>query len=147
MLFRSDMTSPSIATLLDILECLGTDLPRFFQEQAEAKVVFTQEDFAVKEDPETGSAICWLIPNAQKNQMEPILVTIQPDGQTYPDNPHEGEEFGYVLEGNITIVLGQRTIKARRGDSFMIDPSVPHYLENHGKKPARILWISTPPSF
>jgi transcriptional regulator with XRE-family HTH domain len=142
-----DLTSPSIATLRDILECLGTDLPRFFQEQAEAKVVFTDEDFAIKEDPETGSDICWLIPNAQKNEMEPILVTIKPGGNTYPDNPHEGEEFGYVLEGSIIIVLGQRRIKARRGDSFMINPSVPHFLENPGKKTARVLWISTPPSF
>ncbi len=142
-----NMTSPSIATLRDILECLGTDLPLFFQEQAEDKVVFTNDDFAIKEDAELKSSICWLIPNAQKNEMEPILVTIEPGGQTYPDNPHEGEEFGYILEGNITIVLGQRRLKAKKGESFMISPGVPHHLENKGKKQAKLLWISTPPSF
>ncbi len=142
-----DMTSPSIATLMDILESLGTDLPHFFQEQTDEKVVFTQDDFAVKDDAESGSRICWLIPNAQKNEMEPILVTLNPDGSTYPDNPHEGEEFGYVLDGSITIHLGNRKLKARRGDSFMIRPNEPHYLSNSGKRAARILWISTPPSF
>lgn len=142
-----NMTSPSIATLRAILDSLGTSLPLFFQEPTDEKIVFTPEDYAVKADPESGSEICWLIPNAQKNEMEPILVTLAPGGSTYPDNPHEGEEFGYVLEGNVLISIGRRKLKARKGDSFMISPNEPHSLINNGKRPARILWISTPPSF
>ncbi len=79
--------------------------------------------------------------------MEPILVLLTPGGSTYPDNPHEGEEFGYVLDGQIAIHLGQRVIKARKGESFMLQPQVPHFLSNPGKRPARILWVSSPPSF
>jgi transcriptional regulator with XRE-family HTH domain len=142
-----NMTSPSISTLVDILESLGTDLTHFFQEQADEKVVFGQDDFAVKADEETRSQICWLVPNAQKNSMEPILVTLAPDGSTYPDNPHDGEEFGYVLDGTITIHLGSRKFKAKRGESFLIHPNEPHYLVNSSRKTARILWVSTPPSF
>lgn len=142
-----DMTSPSIATLVDILASLGTDLNHFFQEQAEEKVVFSPQEQAVKTDADAGSQICWLIPNAQKNAMEPILLVLDPKGSTYPDNPHEGEEFGYVLEGSILIHLGSRKYKARRGDSFMIRPSEPHHLSNTGKRNARILWVATPPSF
>jgi transcriptional regulator with XRE-family HTH domain len=142
-----NMTSPSIATLIDLLESLGTDLPSFFQAPADEKVVFTPDDFAVKQDPESGSEICWLVPNAQKNEMEPILVTLAPGGSTYPDNPHEGEEFGYVLDGTVVVLLGSRKLKARKGDSFLIRPSEPHYLQNTGRRTARVLWISTPPSF
>ncbi len=142
-----DITSPSIATLVDILAALGTDLPRFFQEHDDEKVVFGSDDYAVKTDSEGGSEICWLVPNAQKNAMEPILVLLTPGGSTYPDNPHEGEEFGYVLDGQIAIHLGQRVIKARKGESFMLQPQVPHFLSNPGKRPARILWVSSPPSF
>jgi transcriptional regulator with XRE-family HTH domain len=142
-----NMTSPSIATLIDLLESLGTDLPRFFQEPADEKVVFTPDDFAVKVDQEAGNEICWLVPNAQKNEMEPILVTLAPGGSTYPDNPHEGEEFGYVLDGQVVVNLGSRKLKARKGDSFLIRPSEPHQLQNPGRRPTRILWISTPPSF
>jgi transcriptional regulator with XRE-family HTH domain len=142
-----NMTSPSIATLRDILESLGTSLQGFFQETADEKMVFTAEDYAVKADPESGSQICWLIPNALKNEMEPILVTLAPGGSTYPDNPHEGEEFGYVLDGNILIQLGSRKLKARKGDSFLIRPHEPHALINNSRRPARILWISSPPSF
>lgn len=142
-----NITSPSIVTLKDILDSLGTDLPAFFQEQAVSQVVFSSQDYAVKEVSEQGQEICWLIPNAQKNEMEPILVTLHPGGQTGTDHPHEGEEFGYVLEGQIMITIGQRKIKARRGDSFQINPSEPHALSNPGKRIARVLWISTPPSF
>jgi transcriptional regulator with XRE-family HTH domain len=142
-----NMTSPSIATLRDILESLGTSLQVFFTDAADDKVVFSGDDYAVKADVESGSTICWLIPNAQKNEMEPILVTLSPGGSTYPDNPHEGEEFGYVLEGSIVIQLGSRRIKARKGDSFLIRPNEPHALINSGRRPARILWVSSPPSF
>ena len=46
-----DMTSPSIATLEDLLQCLGTTLGEFFnEEQEEEQIVFTEEDFFVKKD-------------------------------------------------------------------------------------------------
>ncbi len=141
-------TSPSIATLVDILASLGTNLNSFFQEEGDEKFVFNQDDYNIKCDSETGSCICWLIPNAQKNAMEPILLSLEPGGSSYPDNPHEGEEFGYILEGNINIHLGQRVLKAKKGDSFIIKPLEPHYLVNtSNKRKARVLWISTPPSF
>ena len=41
-----DLTSPSIATLVDILKCLGTDLREFFDETEEAQVVFSKDDYA-----------------------------------------------------------------------------------------------------
>ena len=96
-MLERDQTSPSIATLKDILEALGTNLADFFDDDEQEKVVFGGDDYAVKEDLELKNKTCWLIPNAQKNEMEPILVTIEPGGRTYPDNPHEGEEIGYVL--------------------------------------------------
>ncbi len=142
-----DLTSPSIATLTDILEALGTDLADFFSEQKEEKVVFGAEDVFVKEDEEAGHAIHWLVPNAQKNSLEPILVTLSPGGKTWEDDPHEGEEFGYVLTGSVSLHLGERVLKVRRGSSFCFKPSSVHYIVNSGKSEARVLWIATPPSF
>ena len=108
-LLERDLTSPSLDTLSDLLETLGSDLPTFFREKDE-KIVFGAEDIFVKEDPEgLKGMIRWLIPSAQKNQMEPILVEMAPGGETAEDDPHEGEEFGYVLAGTLRIVLGERT--------------------------------------
>ncbi len=142
-----DLTSPSIATLTDILEALGTDLADFFAERREEKVVFGTDDVFVKEDEELGHAVYWLIPNAQKNLLEPIMVTLSPGGSTLEDDPHEGEEFGYVLAGSIILRLGEREFKVRRGSSFCFKPSSVHSIHNNGKTEAKVLWVATPPSF
>lgn len=146
-LLERDLTSPSLDTLSDLLETLGSDLPAFFSKDDE-KLVFGEQDIFVKEDPEgLKGRIKWLIPSAQKNQMEPILLEMDPGGQTDEADPHEGEEFGYVLSGAIRIVLGDRTERVRKDESFCFRPNAPHRLVNAGKTPCRVLWVSTPPSF
>jgi len=147
-LLERDLTSPSLDTLSDILESLGTDLPTFFRNSGSEKMVFSSEDIFVKEDPEgICGVIKWLVPSAQKNQMEPILVEMGPGGETVEDDPHEGEEFGYVLSGSIRIVLGDRTEKVKKDESFYFRPTAPHKLVNAGKTPCKVIWVSTPPSF
>nr|MDD6335513.1 XRE family transcriptional regulator [bacterium] len=143
---ESDQTSPSIATLVDILEVLGTDLRDFFSEPVEEKLVFGPEDIFVSTD-EAGIATAWLVPNSQKNDMEPILIELPPDAATPVDDPHAGEEFGYVLSGAIRLHVGERVQRARKGESFYYRATQPHSIENAGKTPARILWVATPPSF
>lgn len=140
-----NLTSPSIATLMDILQCLGTDLKTFFDDSKDEQVVFSQEDFFCKNDTELKNSIEWIIPNAQKNNMEPIKLTLEAGGSTYPDNPHEGEEFGYVLQGNINIVVGNKSYKAKKGEAFYFVPKYKHYIES--KSGAVIIWVSSPPSF
>ncbi|QNM05085.1 cupin domain-containing protein [Qiania dongpingensis] len=140
-----DLTSPSIATLTDILQCLGTSLNEFFTAEPEEQVVFGTEDYFEKKDGELGNCIQWIIPNAQKNIMEPILLTLEKGGSTYPDTPHEGEEFGYVLQGSLVIHVGTKSYKAKKGESFYFTPDKKHYLTS--KAGAVLLWVSSPPSF
>lgn len=142
-----DLTSPSIATLVDILECLGTNLREFFNETMEEKIVFGQNDIFIKENKELGHFIKWLIPNSQKNSMEPILLTLEVGGCSELDDPHGGEEFGYVLAGTVYLHLGQQKFKLKKGESFYFKPSVEHYLANESRNKAILLWVSTPPSF
>ena len=144
---ENDITSPSIATLMDILEALGTDISSFLNDRSETRVVFTPDDTFEKEDDEAGTVIRWLVPNAQKNALEPILVSIRPGGQTAELDPHEGEEFGLVLSGAVTLIDGDTQHRVHKGDSFYFHPQGVHWLQNNGKTPAKVLWISTPPSF
>ena len=78
---ENDLTSPSIATLIDILEILGTNLPDFFSDTKEEKVTYSKDDMFETEDSELKYSLKWLIPNAQKNAMEPIMITIEAGGQ------------------------------------------------------------------
>ena len=70
-----DLTSPSIATLVDILNSLGTNLKDFFSDDNDEQIVFHDTDYCEKYDAELKNRIEWIIPNAQKNAMEPIRVT------------------------------------------------------------------------
>lgn len=142
-----NLTSPSIATLCDILECLGTDLRGFFSDSSDDKIVFPASDTFVKEDPEAGVTIRWLVPSCQKNQMEPILITLEPGASAPFHDPHEGEEFGYVLSGSVLVHRGALKKRVRRGDCFSFKSGVAHGLSNPGKTQARILWVAHPPSF
>lgn len=141
-----DLTSPSIATLVDILECLGTSPRAFFSDEGKQKIVFSQNDMFEKDD-ETHGHITWLVPNAQKNEMEPILVTLSPGQATQPQDPHEGEEFGFVLSGSVQLHYGAGKQRVKSGESFCFHPSAAHWLANAGRSVAKVLWVSTPPSF
>ncbi len=141
-----DLTSPSIATLIDILECLGVSPRAFFSEDGDRKLVFAQSDMFEKDNGQHGH-ITWLVPNAQKNDMEPILLTLAMEQATLPHDPHEGEEFGYVLSGSIYLHYATGKQRVKTGESFCFHPNATHWISNAGRSMAKILWVSTPPSF
>jgi DNA-binding protein len=142
---ENDLNSPSIATLTDILSALGSNLSEFFREEAKEKVIFGKEEYFEKDAD--GVLWKWLIPNAQKNMMEPVLVELAEGVSTSGDIPHEGEEFGYVLEGRIAVVLGNKQYICKKGEAFYYSAGKPHSILNKGKGKAKFLWISTPPNF
>ncbi len=142
---ENDLTSPSIATLCDLLNALGSNLSDFFHEDSEEKIVFSEAEYIEKQSE--SMMLRWVIPNAQKNMMEPVLVELAPQAKTEPDIPHEGEEFGFVLEGKIDVVIAGKHHPAKKGESFYYTADKEHYLENKGKRNAKIIWISTPPNF
>lgn len=140
-----DLTSPSIATLEDILMCLGIEIKDFFSYNTETKVAFKYDDYFEKRDDEHKNIIEWIIPNSQKNMMEPIRLTLKPKGSTIFDNPHEGEEFGYLVKGDLTVHIGNMKHKVIEGESFYYKADRVHYLSSD--MGAELIWVSSPPSF
>ena len=144
---ENDLTSPSIATLIDILEILGTNLKEFFSDDKDEKITYKYEDMFETENHDLKYKLMWLVPNAQKNEMEPIMITLGPGGKYTEEELHEGEECGDVLAGTITLHLGDKSYKVKKNESFYFKPRSNHYISNSGKTPAKVIWISTPPSF
>lgn len=140
-----NLTSPSVSTLEDILEALGTDLATFFKNSKESKIVFQKDDYFVDEHDEF--CIHWIVPNAQKNEMEPILLELHPQEESMVIEPHDGEEFGYVLEGRATLVFGEKEYPLKKGETFYIKGKYRHYLKNEHKSDMKLLWITNPPRF
>ena len=138
-----DLTSPSIDSLSDILEALGTNLSEFFQEDKNDQFVFRSEDFFV--DERENCTVNWIVPNTQKNEMEPILLEIPEGGKSFNVNPHGGEEFGYVVDGSVILVIGDKKYSVKKGETFYYVSGKQHYLTS--KVGATVLWISSPPTF
>lgn len=143
---ENDLTSPSIATLIDILSALGTDLKDFFsEEEQEEKISFNKNEFIEKKTEEY--TLNWLVPNAQKNAMEPLHIVLNSGSSTDEDFPHEGEEFGFVLKGEIVLILGKRKVKVKKGESFYYTANKVHQIINKGEREAEFIWVSSPPTF
>lgn len=142
-----DLTSPSVSTLSDIVEALGSNLTEFFNEPEKEKVVFDEEDAFINYSEETKSEIKWVVPNAQKNMMEPILLTLDQEGESRRYLPFEGEEFGYLLKGKIKLFLNDEEYIIKKGNFFYTKANFTRRVLNIAKGKSVLLWISTPPNF
>lgn len=140
-----DLTSPSISTLNDIVEALGISLSDFFTTSKDIKQVFSQVDFFI--DKQADYQITWIIPNAQKNSMEPIIIDIKANCESMLIEPHEGQEFGYVLSGQIEIIFDNTREVVKKGETFYLFGDKQHYLANKTNKNAKVMWITNPPIF
>ena len=117
----------------------------FFSDDQEARVVYNQDEQYVKEFD--GYIQTWLIPTSQQHKLEPILVELNPGSETFHDYPHEGEEFGYVIEGEIIVAYGNISKVCKANESFHFISDKEHYIQNKSKGKAKVIWVSTPPNF
>jgi transcriptional regulator with XRE-family HTH domain len=80
--------------------------------------------------------------------MEPHRFRIPPAAGSGEAYSHEGEEFLYVLRGELEMILGDgERHHLCRGDSFYFESSTRHQWKNPGQQEAVVLWINTPPTF
>lgn len=80
--------------------------------------------------------------------MEPHLFHVAPGaGSGEGEYAHEGEEFLFVLSGELDLVVHGTDYKLKKGDSFYFESTTPHRWSNSATKEAVILWVNTPPTF
>ncbi len=142
-----DLTSPSLDTLVDVLEALGTNLSDFFKTDKKEQIVFKKEDYFEGSYDKLGLHMTWIVPNAQKNSMEPIIFLLEEEGETKEYTPFEGEEFGYVVQGMIKLVVGEEEYILEEGETFYLFPDQSRKIININKGKSKLLWITNPPNF
>ena len=79
--------------------------------------------------------------------MEPHLFRIKPNAGSGEPYAHEGEEFIFVLRGDLEIALDGEEYHLKRGDSFYFESATPHRWKNPGRSETWLLWVNTPPTF
>jgi transcriptional regulator with XRE-family HTH domain len=126
---------PSLAPLMRVARALGVRFGAFFDDQEHLGPVITRSDerprvarFSGKDRPGRGELDFYsLAANKAGRHVEPFIVNIHPSSARTPKlSAHEGEEFIYVLTGEVEVNYGRETHRLRAGDSIYYDSLVPH---------------------
>ena len=147
-----ELCSISISSLHEICSVLGINLAEFFASLESSK---RSEDPArrlsevLKEGSQpsvtTADAAIryrFLTREFPNRKLEIVIAEITP-GHQYPLASHGGEEFGYVLQGQLRLMIRKQEHLLGPGDSYHFDASVPHGYEAEGEEPVRVMWIGT----
>jgi transcriptional regulator with XRE-family HTH domain len=147
---EQDRNVPSLAPLIKIARALGVRLGTFLDDsdsfgpvvvrsgEYQKGVRFTSQLSEAREHLNFFS----LASDKAGRNMEPFIVDIEPSLQSdYMLSSHEGEEFIYVLEGDVEINYGKEIYKLAKGDSIYLDSIVSHNVHSADNSSARILAV------
>ena len=150
---ESGAVTPPVATLLKIAQALDTHIGDFFIEAAPRKryeVVRKSEHKKVSRKPAPGkSPLSYsyeaLAFRLEKRHMEPFLVEFDIDiDEEVPPLSHKGEEFVFVLEGEIEFHAEDDVVRLTSGDSLYFDSNIPHAFIGKGTVKARAIVVIYP---
>lgn len=144
---ENDATSPSIATLKDIVDVFGISMQEFFSEEPDQDIVFGRDARVQATDDSDNIKVELLVPGAQNREMDPVLVTLDPGGEMDEQPIHVGEEFGFVISGKVQLRLDNKLYTVDKGECFYFSSDRKHTVKNIGKGAAKLLWVVTPPTF
>jgi transcriptional regulator with XRE-family HTH domain len=136
-------TSPSIATLKKIAVELGTTIGYLIDELPPVEGPVTKGKNRKKiENAVPGVTIELLTTPDIHKTMEPFYFTLSPGmTSTNRNSVHHGQEFVFVIEGQIEILLSGDKYLLEENDSIYFNSSIPHSFHNPGDKPARAVWV------
>lgn len=146
---ENHLVSPSLGTMTKLARALGVRVGNFLGEtQGEPFTIVRKDErknvsrFASKEGVKYGYSYESLGFDKKDRHMEPFIVTLEPATvKTSKTSSHEGEEFIFVLEGEMEVILGNHTDILSPGDSIYYDSTIPHRVQCHQDKETRILAV------
>lgn len=142
-------SSLALTSLHKVAKALGTDVASLFpvDQAGEPHPLphLTRSDehseIAIAASQRTYKVLSGRAPN---RVLEPLFVTIHPSDRIEEAYSHEGEEFCYVLSGELRYVIDRTEYRLGQGDSIHFHATVPHAIQNDTDKPVQALWVLTP---
>jgi len=146
---ENHLVSPSLGTIIKLARAFGVRVGDFLGEtQGEPFTIVRKDErkkisrFASKEGVKYGYAYESLGFDKKDRHMEPFIVTLEPATvKASKTSVHDGEEFIFVLEGEMEVILGNHTDVLYPGDSIYYDSTIPHRVQCHQDRVARILAV------
>ena len=88
-----------------------------------------------------------LLPDPVDKLLYASIHVVEPGAGSEGAIEHQGEEVGYVLEGEFELVVDGQTYRLQQGDSFFFRSNLPHGYRNPGAVTTRVVWVNTPSTF
>jgi DNA-binding transcriptional MerR regulator/quercetin dioxygenase-like cupin family protein len=140
---RSQM-SGSVGTLRKLARFYKTNILDFFDANGASS---GQVQPAQRKVLEAGPGVRMELLAWGNTVMEPHLFRVAPGAGSGDSYTHEGEEFLYILRGELMITLEKEEFRLKAGDSFYFESATPHYWKNPARAETWVLWVNTPPTF
>ena len=146
---------PSLTPLIKLGRVLGVRIGTFLDDQENMGPVVNRKNekksitrFSDKDNPVSSDLDFYsLAANKADRHMEPFVIDIYPSSEEgYKLSSHEGEEFIYVLHGEIEVIYGKDIYTLAEGDSIYYDSVVKHHLHSKGEAAAKILAVLYTPA-
>jgi len=145
---ENDKASPSIRTLRNISNVLGVRIIDFFSDEIiNDPKVLNQDQWTEVLLPGWKADARQLVHIVGNKRMQPFYTVIPPGGRSREPYAHQGEEFGIVLEGNVTLTIGKEIYEVGPMTSFYYSSLLPHSWVNNGNEPCRVIWVVSPPAW
>lgn len=145
---ETDAASPPLGVLIRIAKALDMKLGRFLSSGATRPFTIVRKEdrrvvarFTSAKDNAYGYAYESLAPDKKDRHMEPFMVTLMPSSGKKELSSHAGQEFIYVLQGDMEVALDDQTQILRPGDSIYYDSTIPHLVRCRGDKETVILAV------
>ena len=145
---EADATAPPLGTLTKLARALEMKMGYLLTTGEPKPFVITRKDerkpvsrHAAEQQNKYGYSYLSLSPGMRDRNMEPFLVTLSPTLEEVPGSVHEGEEFIYVLEGEMEVIIGEHREVLYPGDTIYYHSSIPHVVKCHQGKPSKILAV------
>jgi transcriptional regulator with XRE-family HTH domain len=145
---EADATAPPLGTLTKLARALEMKMGYLLTAGEPKPFVITRTDerkpvsrHAAEQQRKYGYSYLSLSPGMRDRNMEPFLVTLSPTAEEMPGSAHEGEEFIYVLEGEMEVIIGEEREVLYPGDTVYYHSSIPHVVKCHQGKPTKILAV------
>jgi transcriptional regulator with XRE-family HTH domain len=150
---ENNKATPSLNTLHRIAQVLGTSLGALLNENpGKPNVVMTQQqrpvipELAVGGMPSDGTEAEVMIPLGASALLQAFIIRVRPGGSSDGLRTHEGEEVGFIRQGELLLTVAGTSYHLKEGDSFFFPSTLPHGFSNPGAIPTEIVWVNTPAS-
>ncbi|UXU92247.1 cupin domain-containing protein [Burkholderia sp. S-53] len=141
------LASPSLTSLAGIAHALGVTVQYFVDTPSEERSVCRGEQLRFFGFADSANLFARLTNVSEGRQLEAILVRLPPGQKRSEVTTHAGEEFLYVIEGEVSLTLEGKTFVLQAGDSSHYQSTVPHSWVNTAKIESVVVWVGTPRLF